>query len=409
MRRTFAIVLALSALVSAAWAQQAQPKVVSGITPNGVIGEVQAVDAVGKKLIVRADGTGELVTVLLDDATRFVRTRPGATTLEGATAITLADISIGDRVWARGRVADDRKSVPARAVIVMTKADIAEKRERERAEWRQRGIVGTVTAIDPAKREITIQARSFGGPQTVIIEAGPTVKFRRYAPDSVKFDDAKPSAFEEIQVGDQLRAKGDRSPDGTRFKAEEVVTGSFRTVFGTVVSVDQTNKEIKIKDLQSQQVLTVVTSKDALLRRIPPEFANFLAQRANGQAGGGMGQWRNRPEGARPPREGMAGPPQQGGQGGPGGGPRMMRGGMDIQDMLERLPALEVSELKPGDLIVVSSTKGNDPSRLTAVTVVAGLDALLPTLQNRAASGRLGSGMDLGLPGGLLDFGIGLP
>ena len=87
----------------------------------------------------------------------------------------------------------------------------------------------------------------------------------------------------------------------------------------------------------------------------------------------------------------------------------MMRGGMDIQDMLERLPALEVSELKPGDLIVVSSTKGNDPSRLTAVTVVAGLDALLPTLQNRTASGRLGSGMDLGLPGGLLDFGIGLP
>ncbi len=238
------------------------------------------------------------------------------------------------------------------------------------------------------------------------------MKFRRYAPDSVKFDDAKPSAFEEIRVGDQLRAKGERSPDGTRFKAEEIVSGSFRTVFGTVVSADPASKEVKIKDLQSQQTLTVVTGKGAMLRRIPAEFAAMLAQRVNGQGGA----VRRRPDGQpEPPREGMAGPPQapRGGlagppQGGPGGG-RMMRGGFDVQEMLERLPPLEVSELKPGDLIVVQSTRGADPTRLTAVMVVAGLDALLPTLQNRAAAGTLGPGMDLGLPGGILDFNIGLP
>ena len=418
MRR--AVILVFFALACAPWAWGQQPapqasapqRAASGITPNGVIGEVQSVDAASKRLVVRADGTGESVEVQLDEATRFLRTRPGATTLDGATPITLGDISVGDRVWARGRVAEDRKSVPARAVIVMTKADIAEKRERERAEWIRRGVVGTVTAVDPARREITLQARSFGGPQTVVIEAGPSVKFRRYAPDSVKFDDAKPSAFEEIRVGDQLRAKGERSPDGTRFKAEEIVSGSFRTVFGTVVSADPASKEVKIKDLQSQQTLTVVTGKGAMLRRIPAEFAAMLAQRVNGQGGA----VRRRPDGQPgPPSEGMAGPPQapRGGlagppQGGPGGG-RMMRGGFDVQEMLERLPPLEVSELKPGDLIVVQSTRGADPTRLTAVMVVAGLDALLPTLQNRAAAGTLGPGMDLGLPSGILDFSIGLP
>lgn len=402
-------ILMLLVLVCSFWAQGQQPapqagasqKAVSGITPNGVMGEVQSVDATSKRLIVRADGTGESVEVRIDDGTRFLRTRPGATTLEGATPITLGDVSAGDRVWARGRVAEDRKSVPARAVIVMTKADIAEKRERERAEWIRRGVVGTVTAVDPARREITLQARSFGGPQTIVVEAGPAVKFRRYAPDSVKFDDAKPSAFEEIRVGDQLRAKGERSPDGMRFKAEEIVSGSFRTVFGTVVSADPVSKEVKIKDLQSQQTLTVVTGKGAMLRRIPAEFAAMLAQRVNGQ-GGAM---RRRPDGQQgPPRDVMAGPPQSG----PGGG-RMMRGGFDVQEMLERLPALEVSELKPGDLIVVQSTRGADPTRLTAVMVVAGLDALLPALQSRAAAGTLGPGMDLGLPGGILDLGIGLP
>ncbi|MER3428930.1 MAG: hypothetical protein C4334_12745 [Pyrinomonas sp.] len=402
-------ILMLLVLVCSFWAQGQQPapqagasqKAVSGITPNGVMGEVQSVDATSKRLIVRADGTGESVEVRIDDGTRFLRTRPGATTLEGATPITLGDVSAGDRVWARGRVAEDRKSVPARAVIVMTKADIAEKRERERAEWIRRGVVGTVTAVDPARREITLQARSFGGPQTIVVEAGPAVKFRRYAPDSVKFDDAKPSAFEEIRVGDQLRAKGERSPDGMRFKAEEIVSGSFRTVFGTVVSADPVSREVKIKDLQSQQTLTVVTGKGAMLRRIPAEFAAMLAQRVNGQ-GGAM---RRRPDGQQgPPRDVMAGPPQSG----PGGG-RMMRGGFDVQEMLERLPALEVSELKPGDLIVVQSTRGADPTRLTAVMVVAGLDALLPALQSRAAAGTLGPGMDLGLPGGILDLGIGLP
>ena len=402
-------ILMLLVLVCSFWAQGQQPapqagasqKAVSGITPNGVMGEVQSVDATSKRLIVRADGTGESVEVRIDDGTRFLRTRPGATTLEGATPITLGDVSAGDRVWARGRVAEDRKSVPARAVIVMTKADIAEKRERERAEWIRRGVVGTVTAVDPARREITLQARSFGGPQTIVVEAGPAVKFRRYAPDSVKFDDAKPSAFEEIRVGDQLRAKGERSPDGMRFKAEEIVSGSFRTVFGTVVSADPVSREVKIKDLQSQQTLTVVTGKGAMLRRIPAEFAAMLAQRVNGQ-GGAM---RRRPDGQQgPPRDVMAGPPQSG----PGGG-RMMRGGFDVQEMLERLPALEVSELKRGDLIVVQSTRGADPTRLTAVMVVAGLDALLPALQSRAAAGTLGPGMDLGLPGGILDLGIGLP
>ena len=42
-------------------------------------------------------------------------------------------------------------------------------------------------------------------------------------------------------------------------------------------------------------------------------------------------------------------------------------GGMNIQDMLERLPTIAIADVKAGDTIIVSSTKGADPARLTAI------------------------------------------
>jgi hypothetical protein len=45
------------------------------------------------------------------------------------------------------------------------------------------------------------------------------VELRRYAPDSIKFGDAKMSTFSEVQVGDLLRALGERAPDGNEIHA----------------------------------------------------------------------------------------------------------------------------------------------------------------------------------------------
>jgi hypothetical protein len=110
--------------------QQADPE----ITPNRALGDVVAINAEAKDLSLKTKA-GNRVLVVLNDATVVMRTQPGATNVEGATKITLADISVGDRVLAMGRTAADLKSIPARTVIVMTKADIAKKHERDRAEW----------------------------------------------------------------------------------------------------------------------------------------------------------------------------------------------------------------------------------------------------------------------------------
>jgi hypothetical protein len=379
-----------------------------GITANSAIGEVKAIDAASNQLIVKTDA-GSLVTVTVSDKTVYMRLAPGETTLSNATKIAFAEVAEGDRVWARGKVSADQKSVPAAALIVMNKADIAKKQEAERAEWRRRGILGVVSAVNPETKEITISSRSMAGTQSVIIPVAEKVDIRRYAPDSIKFSDAKTGTVSEVKVGDQLRALGERSPDGARFTAEKVVTGSFRTVSGVVTAVDAATGEIKINDSQTKQPLTVVIKQDAILRKFPA--AGEMPMFGRGPGGGPGGP----PAGSGAPAQGAnGGRPQPAGGGAPGtgggfrGGPG---GGMNIQEMLERLPTIALADVKVGDTIIVSSTKGADPARLTAISLVSGADTLFNMMAARQPQqpGQSAPNPAGGLGSSGIQFGIGLP
>ena len=270
--RVLFLILALGLVAAGSAAYTQTPPATQGgdpaITATRAIGEVKTIDAAAKQITIKTDA-GSMVTVLLSDKTAYMRLAPGEQNLANAAKIAFTDVAEGDRVWARGKVSDDRKSVPAAAVIVMTKADIAKKQEAERAEWRKRGILGVITALKPDTKEITISNRTGAGMQAVIIPVVDKVEMRRYAPDSINFSDAKVSTFEELKVGDQLRALGDRTPDGLHFTPQKVVTGSFRTVAGTVTAVNAAAGEIKITDLEKKQPLIIVIKQDAVLRKFP--------------------------------------------------------------------------------------------------------------------------------------------
>ena len=61
-------------------------------------------------------------------------------------------------------------------------------------------------------------------------------------------------------------------------------------------------------------------------------------------------------------------------RGGAMGGPP---GGFDINQMLERMPAAKLEDLKPGSTVVVSSTKPARSNQLTAIMVLANADMLI--------------------------------
>ena len=392
----FAAAIAIISLLASSPASLAQTDD-PNIAAKHAIGEIKSIDAAAKQLTIKTDA-GSVLTVTLSDKTTYKKLAPGEKSLTNATDLTFADLGEGDRVMARGTVSDDRKTVPALQVIVMTKGDLAKKQEAERLEWRRRGILGVITALKPDTHEITISNRTMAGTQSVVIPVSDKTEMRRYAPDSIRFADAKPSNFSELKVGDQLRALGDRTEDPLRFNPQKIVTGSFRTVGGVVSAVDPATGEIHIKELEKKTPLTIVIKQDAVLRRFPAEGMM-----------GGMG----RPGGGGAPNGGGAPPAGGGAQrpagGGPGaGGPGGPRPGFNINDMLERLPTISIADVKVGDTIIVSSTQGADPTRLTAISLISGADTLLAMLAPRPAAGQAPNPA-AGLGGSGISFGIGLP
>jgi len=398
--RTFFFAVAIGlitlTLISASVAQTGDPN----IAAKHAIGEIKSIDAAAKQLTIKTDA-GSMVTVSLSDKTTYKKLAPGEQSLTNATDVTFADLAEGDRVMARGTVSEDRKSVPALMVIVMTKGDLAKKQEAERAEWRRRGILGVITALKPEAKEITISNRTIAGTQAVVIALNDKTEMRRYAPDSIKFGDAKPSEFSELKVGDQLRALGDRTADPLHFNAQKVVTGSFRTVGGVVTAVDPATGEIKINELEKKHPLTIIVKNDAVLRRFPSEMGAMGGFRGPGGPGGGAPPAGGGQQGQAPARPQGAGGP--GSPGGPGGRP-----GFNINDMLERLPTITIADVKVGDTIIVSSTQGVDPTRLTAISLVTGADTLLAMLAPRPQAGQAPNPA-AGLGGSGISFGIGLP
>jgi hypothetical protein len=334
------------------------------ITALSVMGVVSELKSDTRQVIVTT-AAGNQVTVTLGDRTVYMRIPPGEKTKDKFIKISPTDFGVGDSVFARGRMTEDRKSMPALEFYVMSKGDIAERRDRERDEWRKRGIAGTISAVNAETQEITVDSRSAEGPKPVVITTSAETKFRRYAPDSVRFSDAKPSAIGELKVGDQLRALGTRSADGAKFGADEIVTGSFQTIGGAISEVNAEKQEIKINDVQSKQPVTIVVSKDSMMRRLTPELLTALMPPSSGSK-----------PGAAPPAKGSG----------------------DLQEMFDQLPALSLAELKPGESILISSTKGADPARVTAIAVVSGVGPLLHNSQGgRPAAVSLGA-MSLGGP-----------
>ncbi|MEO7653177.1 MAG: hypothetical protein ABIZ80_22185, partial [Bryobacteraceae bacterium] len=235
-------------------------------TPAGrALGAVASVDAAARELTLKQD-SGAMLKVALQDSTTYQRVAPGEKDLRNAVKIELSVIAAGDRVLARGALSEDKASLTATSIIVMSKSDIAKKHEADRGEWQQRGVAGVITALKPESNQITISLRGRDTGKTIQIAATPGTGFRRYAPDSIRFSDAKPSSFAELKIGDNVRALGARSEDGSSLAAEELVSGSFRNIAATVLAVDAAAKTIKVTDLDTKKPLLVRVKDDSTLR-----------------------------------------------------------------------------------------------------------------------------------------------
>jgi hypothetical protein len=370
-KRSISILLIVLATAAASvWSQDAQ----SGApNPGRPVGTVKAI--AGNNVTVTTDAKAE-VTVQVQDATKFLRLAPDQKDLRQATPVTFQDLQVGDRMLASGAASPDGKTVAARTIVIMKKADVAQKQERDIEEWNRHGVGGLVKSVDTTAGAITLATSGAANAKPLALHVGPNTIIRRYAADSIKFDDAKRATLADIHEGDQLRARGARNEDGTEVAADEIVAGTFRNLSGTIDSIDAANRTLTIKDLATKKSVVVQVTPDSQLHQLPPMVAQMMAMRLRGSQGNGENG------SAQPAAQRQGG--AQGGQGGqfqgraPGGG----RGGRgDLNQMLGMLPAVTIADLHKGDALMIVSTQGT-PAGVTAVTLLSGVEPILTAAPN---------------------------
>ena len=345
---------------------------------TGAVRQLGAIKAISGNSITLTPDSGADVQIAVQDGARLLRMAPGQQDIKSATPIQLQDLQVGDRILVRGKMSDDGKTLLAASVIAMKQSDIAAKHQQELQDWQRRSVGGLVKSVDPATGIVSITALTATGPKAIEIRTSKSTILRRYAPDSVRFDAAKLGTIGDIKPGDQLRARGEKNAEGTEVSAEEVVSGTFRNIAGTVSSVDAAAKTVTVMDLATKKPAVVYINDQSQMHKLPQMLAMGLAMRLKGGAPEGQNGQGARaggpPQGNRPPMSGAPGA----GMGGPEGRPR----NLDLQQMLNRLPPMPFTELQKGDAVMIVSTTGSAASNMTAITLLSGVEPILTASPN---------------------------
>jgi hypothetical protein len=376
-----------SAVLYAAQTQSAQPPSAQSIAAARPVGTIKSIS--GNTITLTTDA-GSDVTVLVQESAKLVRIAPGQKDLKDATPIQLQDLQPNDRILVRGKLAEDGKSVLALSIIAMKKAEIAEKQAREREEWQKHGAGGLVSSVDAASGTIIVSLPAIGEKKNVSIHLSKDTILRRYAHDSIKFDDAKPAPLEQIKPGDQLRARGSRSADGNDLTADEIVSGTFRNIAGTISAIDASAGSITVQDLVTKKPTIIKITSESQLRKLPPPMAQRIAMRLKGIPADAPPQGAPTApadaNAAQAPKPG--GPPTGGatangfgGAGRPGGG-----GPGDLQQAINRMPAATLADLQKGDAVMIVATEGRPNGLPFAITLLAGVEPILEASPTSSAS-----------------------
>jgi hypothetical protein len=348
-----------------------------------------------------ATDSGTDLKIQLPAEVRVWRVPPGSKDLKEATAMQLGELQPGDRILVRGKPGEETGSLVASSIVVMKKEDLSEKQAREQQEWQRHGIGGLVSSVDAAQNSITIKTRTAAGTKDVLIRAGRTTILRRYPPGSVNFDEAKVAPLSEIKVGDQLQARGAKNADGSELKADEVVSGSFQNIAGTISAVNVASSTLTIFDLATKKSMELKVTPASQMRKLPAPMAQRIAMRLKGNGTEANGSAAPVSQPGAPPRvaAGQGAAPNGGAMGGPprnGGGahlhwrlPRPTRAGLcpcrfsrrGADPLSSRQgggePVNSLSDFQKGDAVMIVAAAGQMDGPSTAIVLLGGVEPIL--------------------------------
>jgi hypothetical protein len=381
--------LARAALLAGLGCLGAEAQTAQSAAVTRFVGSIATIS--GDTLAVKTD-QGDVHTVQVPSTAQLKRIAPGQTDLSKAETIDFSGLAVGDRVLVNIDPNASGATPQALRVIAIKQADVAKKQQAEAAAWAQ-GVHGLVKSVDAASGVIQVNTRTGAVTKQVTVNTTPATTVKRYATGSVNFSDAQPAPISAIQTGDQIFVLGTKSADGTSVAAQQVVSGSFRSIPGTIVSTDVAGSTVTVKDLATKKTVTVHITADAQLRRLDDRAATMIAARLKGNQGGGAGGGGNAGDGQRSFSQNRGGGPPPGFSQAGGSGPRGNgQGGGDLESILERAQTVELSSLQKGDAVMIVATE--DSTGVNAIKLLAGVEPLLeaPEAQDLLASWSLNQG-----------------
>ena len=203
--------------------------------PARFVGTITAIS--GNTLTVKTDVDG-VHQVNVPAGAPIKRIAPGQKDLSTAETISFSDLAIGDRALVKLDPGAPAGTEEALQIVAVKQADLALKQQKDREDWQRRGVGGLVKSVDAATGDIVLFRGSGVTAKTITVHTTKATTLKRYAPASVRFDEAQPAPIDAIHAGDQLRARGTKNADGTEIAAEDVVSGTFRNIAGTISSLD---------------------------------------------------------------------------------------------------------------------------------------------------------------------------
>ncbi len=346
-RHSLAVVLLLAVSLVSVNAQ-----VATAPTANGSAKQLGSIRKISGSDLTLLNDQGLQVAIKVAPGARLLRMVPGQTDLKSAAQIPLNELQVGDRVLVRGKLAGDGVTIEAATIVAMKQQDIAQLKQQELLDWQKRSVGGVVKQMDSAAKSITLTIPGAGESKSVTVVASEKTSFKRYSANSVRWEDVTSATLGDIRVGDQLRAKGNRSDDGTQITAEEIVVGTFRNIAGLITSIDAAQGNLTVQDLATKKSVVVKVTADSQMKKLPPQVALGLAMRIKGNVAHPVSQ-----VGAQ-------------------GGVERPRGG-DVNQLLGRLPAARLADLQKGEAVMIVSTQGSEVQSPVAITLLGGVEAIL--------------------------------
>lgn len=319
-----------------------------GITPSRVIGTITEIDSSNKCVTIQTASKNS-VKVCSNETSSFYQMPINETSLAKAKKINFETIKTGDKSYAKGKVSSDLKTMPAEYIVIIEASEIEEKLKVDQEKWKKFGKTGFVKSIDAANKTIVVQTNSQSPEETLTIDVSPnTVKFLRYPPGKAKFNDAVSSSFTDIKVGDLLKVLLQNNSASNSNIAETVISGYFRTIGGTISAVNYEQGEIQVKDITSKETVTIKFDSTNPIKKMSPDLTNLMiAQTTSKKAS---------------PTPGTP----------------------DVNEIIEKLPATPLSELKKGDMLIISCSADSAQSNvLTSVLALAKAEQYFSFLQKQ--------------------------